>query len=134
MPADSRPTIAFLVDENVPHSVAEFLTNRGHSVTFVQKVLPNGTPDPVVAAIGDRLSAVVVSWDKDFDNLASRIPQGNKAKFRRLGRLSFRCAYPNGVIQLQRWIGYIEMHYVNCRENPDLRMFAEIQENGIKMF
>lgn len=132
--AANRPRIAFLVDENVPNSVADFLIDRGHNVQFVRLVLPSGTPDPVIAAIGDKLSAVVVTWDRDFDALAQRIPDGNKAKFRRLGRLTFKCDYSNGAAQLARWIDMIEFHYAQCVAKADFRMIVQVQENGLKMF
>jgi predicted nuclease of predicted toxin-antitoxin system len=56
-----------LIDENVPTSIAEFFTSRGHEVKFVLDLLPGGTPDPVIATVGDRLAAIVVTWDRDFD-------------------------------------------------------------------
>jgi predicted nuclease of predicted toxin-antitoxin system len=78
-------------DENVPNSVAEFFVERGHNVPFVRDLFPAGTPDPVIATIGNQLSAIVVTWDRDFEQLVRRIPEGNRARFRRLGRISFRC-------------------------------------------
>lgn len=48
-----------LIDENVPNSVAEFLAERGHDVRLVRDLFPAGIPDPVIATIGDRLSALV---------------------------------------------------------------------------
>jgi predicted nuclease of predicted toxin-antitoxin system len=123
-----------LVDENVPESVAEFLASRGHEVRYVRDVLPAGTPDPVIAAVGDRIGAVVVSWDKDFEQLVRRIPVGNKTAFRRLGRISFKCAYPNGRRLVEKWIEYIEMHYERACADEDIRMIVEIQENAFKMW
>lgn len=123
-----------LVDENVPESVAKFFASRGHEVRYVRDVLPAGTPDPVIAAVGDRIGAVVVSWDKDFEKLISRVPVGNKAAFRRLGRVSFKCAYPHGRRLTEKWIDYIEMHYERACSDPDIRMIVEIQENAFKMW
>lgn len=97
-----------LIDENVPTSVAEFFASRGHDVRFVRELFPSGTPDPVIATIGDRLSAIVVTWDRDFDSLVRRIPEGNRSRFRRLGRISFRCNEVKGRALLERWIGHIE--------------------------
>lgn len=130
--ADARPHMLLLIDENVPDSVARFFAERGHEVRYVRDILPAGTADPVIAAIGDRLSAIVVTWDKDFDRLVSRIPEGNKARFRRLGRISFRCSEPNGLTQLKRWIGHIEMLYADALEQDDFRMIVQIQENAFK--
>jgi hypothetical protein len=31
----------------------------------------------VVAKVGDNLSAIVVTWDRDFERLVSRVPVGN---------------------------------------------------------
>jgi len=63
-------------------------------VEFVLDILPARTPDPVIAEIGDRLSAIVVTWDKDFRKLVKRIPEGNRTAFRRLGRITFRRQLP----------------------------------------
>lgn len=131
--ADNRPRMRLLVDENVPDSVALYFASRGHHVEYVRDILPRRTPDPVIAEIGDRLSAIVVTWDKDFHKLVSRIPAGNRAKFRRLGRISFRCNEANGLKQLKRWIDHIELHYKNALEQPDFRMIIEIQENAFRM-
>jgi predicted nuclease of predicted toxin-antitoxin system len=93
-----------LIDENVPNSVAEFLASRGHDVRFVRDLFPAGTPDPVIATIGDRLAAIVVTWDRDFEDLVKRIPEGNRARFRRLGRLSFRCNEVRGRQLIEKWM------------------------------
>jgi len=122
-----------LIDENVPRSVAEFFASRGHSIQYVRDLFPAGTPDPVIAQIGDRLSAIVVTWDRDFREIVSRIPAGNRAKFRRLGRISFQCPEPRGLQLLGRWIKAVEFHYELCREQPDdFRMIVQIQDSGFK--
>jgi predicted nuclease of predicted toxin-antitoxin system len=58
-----------LIDENVPDSVAKFFAERGHEVRFVRDLFPGGTPDPVIATWGNRVSAIVVTWDHDFEKL-----------------------------------------------------------------
>lgn len=121
-----------LIDENVPNSVAQVFIDRGHDVRFVRDLFPAGTPDPVVAAIGDRLSAIVVTWDRDFETLIQRVPEGNRARFRRLGRISFRCNEVKGRELLLRWIEMIDYHYERALAEPDFRMIVQIQESGIK--
>ncbi len=79
--ADENPRLNLLIDENVPASVAEFFASRGHNVRFVRDLLPAGTADPVVATIGDKLSAIVVTWDRDFDKLAESDPQETAPHF-----------------------------------------------------
>lgn len=121
-----------LVDENVPSSVAKYFAARGHDVRYVRDLLPSGTPDPVVATIGDRMSAIVVTWDRDFARVVKRVPEGNRTAFRNLGRISFRCNEVQGRRLLERWIETIEFHYEQARRNADMRMIVQIQESGIK--
>ena len=122
-----------LVDENVPISVAEFFASRGHTVKYVRDLFPGGTPDPVIATIGDKLSAIVVSWDHDFERLVSRIPAGNKAKFRRLGRISFRCNEVRGRELAEKWIDVIELHYAMALRTPDVRMIVQVDTQGLRL-
>jgi predicted nuclease of predicted toxin-antitoxin system len=122
-----------LIDENVPNSVAEFLAARGHDVRFVRDLFPAGTPDPVIATIGDRLAAIVVTWDRDFEDLVKRIPEGNRAKFRRLGRLSFRCNEVRGRQLIEKWIDLVEFHYQQALRHGDFRMIVQIQETALKV-
>jgi len=121
-----------LVDENVPQSVAEFFAARGHDVRFVKDILPAGTPDPVIAAIGDRLSAVVVTFDRDFEALVKRIPEGNRTRFRNLGRISFSCNEAHGRRLVEKWIEAIELHFRLASADSDIRMMVQIQENAFK--
>lgn len=122
-----------LIDENVPNSVADFLIARGHDVRFVRDLFPAGTPDPVIATMGDRLSAIVVTWDRDYEALVRRVPVGNRNTFRRLGRISFRCNETRGRALIERWIGHIEFHYTEAVERGEFRMIVQIQESGFKV-
>ena len=121
-----------LIDENVPASVASLFKDRGHDVMLVADLFPAGSPDPVIAAIADRMGAIVVTWDRDFEQLVRRVPAGNRAQFRRLGRISFRCNEARGRRLLERWIDMVEFHYERAREQPDFRMIVQIQESGVK--
>jgi len=121
-----------LINENVPNSVAELFARRGHDVRYVRELFPGGTPDPVIATIGDRLAAIIVTWDRDFERFVKRIPEGNRARFRRLGRISFRCSEVRGKALLERWIEHIEYHYEPASRYSDFRMMVQIQESGIK--
>jgi predicted nuclease of predicted toxin-antitoxin system len=126
--------VLLLIDENVPQSVADFFVGRGHKVEYVREILLPGTPDPVVAAVGDRMSAVIVTWDRDFERLIERVPAGSKQRFRRLGRISFRCNEARGRALLEIWIDHIELHYSKSQSSSDIRMIVQIQESGTKFF
>jgi predicted nuclease of predicted toxin-antitoxin system len=66
---------------------------RGHDVQSVRDLFPAGTPDLVIAAIGDRNSLIVVTWDRDFESIIARVPKGNVTRFRRLGRISLSAPF-----------------------------------------
>lgn len=132
MAAAAHPRMLLLIDENVPASVAEFFAERGHDVHYVRDLFPAGIPDPVIATIGDQLSAIIVSWDHDFDSIAPRIPHGNRARFRKLGRISFRCNEVRGRELAEKWIQHIELHYSLAQNDRDIRMIVQIQTNGVK--
>jgi predicted nuclease of predicted toxin-antitoxin system len=124
--------MVLLIDENVPNSVAQLFIERGHDVHFVRDLLPAGTPDPVVAAVGDSLSAIVVTWDRDFDSIVRRVPAAGRARFRRLGRISFRCNEVRGRPLLEEWITMIELRFAHTQTRSDTRMIVQIQESGAK--
>ena len=119
-----------LVDENVPDSVAQFFKERGHTVTLVRDILPRGTPDQIVALVGDELRAVIVTWNhKDFKRLASRIPEKGRQQFRNLGRITFRCSEAHGRQRLEALIEWVEFEYGQAQKTPDKRMMLEIGES-----
>jgi predicted nuclease of predicted toxin-antitoxin system len=61
----------FLANENVPGPVVAALRARGHDVFWITESMP-GADDPVVLALAQRESRVVVTFDTDFGELAFR--------------------------------------------------------------
>lgn len=116
--------IRFLVDENVPQSVADYLTSRGHHVRYVRDEFGKRTPDPLISVIGDNLDFFVVTWDKDFKKLASRM--------RRLGRLTFRCSEVEGAALCEKFIEHIEFHHAFAARTGT-KVLMTIQVSGIKL-
>src|SRR6478672_9772237 len=91
-------SIIFLIDEDVPLSVAEFLRNRGHSIHTVKQSTFEGEPDDVIVRLAQEISqradmpVIIVTWNhKHFANLISRRPPNNNNRFRNIGRLSITC-------------------------------------------
>ena len=99
MDEGSPGRMLLLIDENVPRSVADLFRERGHDVRLVLDLFLPGTPDPVIATIGDRMSALVVTWDKDFDSLRLRlaqhqVPEAIEAAAPRRSRRTASCHSP----------------------------------------
>ena len=63
-------SIAFLCDENVPALVVAALVARGLDVRWMATLAP-GTQDPDVLALAERDGRVLVTFDKDFGELAT---------------------------------------------------------------
>ena len=62
-----------------------------------------------------------------------RVPAGNRERFRRLGRISFRCNEVKGRDLLEKWTDHIECHYDVALRAKDFRMIVQIQESGFKI-
>jgi hypothetical protein len=90
------------------------------------------SPDPVVATVGDMDGAILVSCDHDFDAIAPRILKGVRARFRKLSRLSIRCAEFHAARRIGEAMELIELEYRTAQSRSDKRMFIEIQTTGIK--
>ncbi len=60
-----------LADENVPGPAVDALRRAGHDAAWMHEDAP-GTPDPEVLARAQREARVLVTFDKDFGELAFR--------------------------------------------------------------
>jgi len=60
-----------LADEDVPGAVVAALRQQGHDVAWIAEDA-SGSPDPEVLARAQRENRVVVTFDKDFGELAFR--------------------------------------------------------------
>jgi len=68
--------VRFLADENMPGAAVESLTNAGHDVEWVRLQAP-GMVDSAVLAWAIRENRVLLTFDKDFGNIARTRPASN---------------------------------------------------------
>lgn len=81
-----------LLDAGVPDSVGGVLTKHGHEVIYHRNILPERTPDPVVALTALANKAVLVAIDNDMKQLVQRYgmtPQNDR--FARLSLIRLCC-------------------------------------------
>lgn len=64
-------TMRLLANENVPRVVVGQLRDMGHDVAWVTEVAP-GLPDSGVLRLGREESRVLLTFDRDFGELAFR--------------------------------------------------------------
>jgi predicted nuclease of predicted toxin-antitoxin system len=123
-----------LIDENVPDSVARLFAEHGHDVRLVRDLFPGGTPDPIIAKLGDEMAAIIVTWNhKDFKRLTARVPVDLPRSLRSLGRISFRCSEVNGRRRAEELMEWIEFEYEQTQKRRDKRLMIEIMESNFRV-
>lgn len=113
----------FILDENVPVDVADMLTQHGHDALFIRDYVPPGSPDPLVATVAQELNAVLVSFDRDFQSIAPRIPKGHRQRFRKLSRIWLRCHEPQAARRLQVALSLVVSEYALAQPRAPMRMW-----------
>lgn len=122
----------FLLDQNVPDSVAAVFKDRGHTVLYLRDVLATDSPDEVVAAFSEAEDAVLVSLDGDFRRIAPRIPDSQQRRFRRLSRIALRCNPIQAENRLSVAMSLIEAEYDIAQASHDPRMIVSIGNSFIR--
>jgi predicted nuclease of predicted toxin-antitoxin system len=121
-----------LLDHNVPDSVAEIFRAHSHTVVLLREIMPTDSSDPVVATVGDMDGAILVSCDRDFDSIAPRILKGMRSRYRKLSRITIRCAEFHAARRIEEAMTLIELEWRTAQTRADKRMFIEIQTSAIK--
>lgn len=124
----------FYLDENVPASVQEVLEGNDHTVVWTREVLVPGAPDEVVAAVAEDALATLVSHDKDFKRIAPRIPEGERARFRKLSMVRLQCKKPRSAERMQKCLPYIVHDFENRKDMADKRSIIEIKTDLDSIF
>ena len=121
------PIIQFLLDEDVPEAVAQFLRDREHNVQWSRALVPIGSPNQLVVQQANLLHAVVVTWNRrHFHPLIQRQPAGVRLRFPHAGLLSFKCDRAIAVARLSALIRFIERAYEEVQGLEDQRLIFEI--------
>jgi len=120
------------LDQNVANSVAAVFREFGHTVHLVREILPSNSPDPLIAAVAELDSYVLVSHDRDFEAIAPRIPKGSRARFRKLSRISLECNEAQAASRIRQTMSYIELAFANAAL-AGRAMRVVVQTTGIKV-
>jgi predicted nuclease of predicted toxin-antitoxin system len=132
-PELGRIKFRVFLDAGVPDSVGIALANRGHEVIRHRDVLPEKTPDPVVAATALANDAVLVAIDHDMTQLAQRY--GVKSPTDRFARLNLILICCNEVLaskRLEHAISLIEHEWELSQQKASRRMWIEIGPHYIR--
>lgn len=124
--------LKFLLDHNVPQSVAAALRSHGHLVILVKDILPIDAPDALIAAVSEEDGSILVSCDQDFKRIAPRIPMGFRARFRKLSRLTLACNETQAATRMNSAMSLLELEWDIAQNSVDKRIHIVIQNSGIK--
>ena len=124
----------FYLDENVPAQVGDVIKDKGHEVHWTRDLIPEGSPDQMVAAISEDAGAVLVSHDKDFKRIAPRIPDGQKARFRKLSMLRLECKKPRSAKNLQALFAFVELEAELRQGLDNSRLLISIKDSSITIY
>jgi predicted nuclease of predicted toxin-antitoxin system len=127
-----RAVIKFFIDQNVPDSVGVALRNRGHHVTLLREVIPTASPDPLVASTALLNRAVLVSFDRDFDQKRAESQIGHRHN--KLSRIILKCREPEAAPRVGIAMSLIEAEWrlMRSKAGTQKRMMIEILGLGIK--
>jgi predicted nuclease of predicted toxin-antitoxin system len=125
--ARATTKLRLFTDENIPDSVARYLQGRGHSVFRAKAHLPEGSPDPIVAAAAMEHGRILVTWDRDFND-----QRFMRARFARLSRIGLSGTGPELVVAMRRHIRMIEFAWSEKLRTGAPRMIAFAKIDGCR--
>lgn len=94
--------------------------------------VPEGTEDPVVAKISEKLGAILLTDDSDFRTIIARRPNGQRSRFRKLSRVQLGCKHAQAANRLNASISLIEFEYEFAQQQSDQRMIIQVKTNQIE--
>ena len=122
-----RVSLRTLLDAGVPDSVGRILLECGHHVTLHRQVLPEKTPDQVVATTALQSSAILVAIDKDMKQIAQRYgmtPQNDR--FKRLSIIRLCCTEVLAAKRLKHAMPFVEFEWAFALAKAGRRMWIDI--------
>lgn len=108
------------------------LIAKGHKAQFIREYVPPGAPDPLVATVSEELKAILTSFDGDFESIAPRIPQGQRARFRKLSRIYMLCGEPQAAQRLEKGLALVQAEFSHAQGQADKRMHLWIAKGYFK--
>ena len=125
--------LRMLLDAGVPDSMGNVLAESGHEVIFYRDVLPERTPDLVVARTALENGAVLVAIDNDMRNIAKKYGvAAQKGRFAQLSLIHICCDEVMASKRLKQAISFIELEWAISTEHAARRMWVDIGPHFLK--
>ena len=124
-----KPIIPFFTDQCVPDSVGNALLMAGHKVTRLRDVMPTTTADPIIAVACSQSGHVLVSHDRDFREVATRLKISQRQYRTTLHRIELACPEPNASRRICEALSLIEAEWLLIQEGRP--MVIDIRDKTI---
>jgi len=123
------------LDHCVPDSCADVFKKYGHEIIHLREWLPTDSPDALVAVVSENEGAVLVTVDGDYrKHVAPRIPQGARARFRKLSHIRLECPEPQAARRLEEAMTFIEAEREIALKGSDQRMILAIGTGVLRTY
>jgi predicted nuclease of predicted toxin-antitoxin system len=130
MPAS---VLQFLIDEDVPVSVGEFLADSGYGVARVFDIMP-GADDAAVLALAENMRCVLVTKNKrHFNRLAPRESSPTARRYHHAGVVYICCKEVLARKRIEHWIDLIEFEWARSRRFADTKVIIEMRETLLRI-
>jgi predicted nuclease of predicted toxin-antitoxin system len=125
---------AFL-DAGVPDSVGHILSQCGHHVIYHRDLLPEKTPDLVVATTALQNNSILVAHDKDMKQIGQRYgTSARNDRFEKLSLIRLRCREVLSSKRLEHAMTFIELEWSIKMQKSSRRMWIEIGEHFLRTY
>ena len=125
--------LRMLLDAGVPDSVDNVLAGSGHEVIFYRDVLPERTPDLVVARTAIANGAVLVAIDNDMRHIAKKYgAAAQKGRFAQLSLIHICCDEVMASKRLKQAMSFVELEWAISTEHAARRMWVDIGPHFLK--
>lgn len=123
--------IPFFTDNCVPDSVGGAVVAAGHGLVRLRDCMPTDSKDPSVALVSAASGFVLVSFDRDFKQVAKRLQVTQRQYADRLHRIDMRCQEPDGAARIAAAMSIIEHEWSLLRDGAPRPMIIEVRPQSI---
>lgn len=125
--ARAATKLRFLLDNNVPDSIATYLRSRGHSVHCVRGHMADNAPDQLIAMAALKADRILITQDKDFN-----VQRFQKPYMASLSRIALIGDGATLRAAMKEHIHLVEAQWAHKTQTGAARMIAHIQVGQIR--
>jgi hypothetical protein len=130
MPAS---VLQFLIDEDVPVSVGEYLRDSGYGVARVSEITPRAS-DAAVLALAEEMRSILVTKNKrHFDKLSPRECSRTSRRHHHAGVVYVCCKEVMARDRIEHWIDLIEFEWARSRKFADTKVIVEMRDTLVRI-